>query len=621
MLFLYCQFLFLLLFAFPLFSSAQGVENDELMPDQAFLPQYDLNALDNTGFRQLGLLSAYQVQSVLAYRERYGGFSTVYELQLVSGIDAELYERLLGVFYVQAAKEYDVKRRASYLSTNLFAPITVDGYDKSHSFVDNMKIQHRIACAKIEHFPFYALLEKDSGESIEAGYDYFSFAVEHPWGKNCMVVAGDYMLSLGQGLACSTVPLFNFYGAEPYRKRFVLRANSSFSENASMRGVASLMCWKKFVFISAVSKRSLNATVTDRGFSSLYDYGVHSDSSSLQKKHRLRSSRFVLSAMLRSDYFETAFLIHSNTFDKDYQPADETLLQNNNLSGGYKFSHFYKASYKLIDLWGETALDNNGKLALLHGINLELGDDTEVCVQYHRFDPGFLTFGSQGFSVHSYVANESACYVAFLNRSFEGVCLSASFSSASHFADRYRISKGERCLKSRMSAEYVFASGVKVVAVYRFKQSDGEEIVAGMVNKQFFLKSQHAVQCKISSKPIRFMCVSAMVENKFSDNWERTRGLLGYAEVSVDKAAFYGALRFAMFSAEYDARIYVYERSLPQTFSIPSYYGEGLAQYVFLQKKIRRYTFALKCERVLKFNARKENENRFSVGTHVKCRF
>lgn len=607
--------------SFPLFVFAQAEGNDEQTVNELFLIQYDLNTIDSLGLSDLGVLREYQVQSILAYRKHYGGFSSVYELQLVSGVDAELYERLLGMFYVKTAAGSNVKNKGSYLSTNLYLPITVDGYDEGRGFVDEIKLQHRMVCRKIKSFPFYVLLEKDRGERFDNGYDYFSFTVEHSIGTSGVLIAGDYMLSLGQGLACSTVPLFNFYGTEPYRKRFVVRANSSFSENASMRGGAAVVNWKQFVFVGAVSKRPLNATVVDDGFSSLYDYGVHSDSSSVKKRHSLSSSQFVFSAIVRSDYFETAFLVHSSAFDKEYRPADETLLQNNNLGAGHKFSHFYKACYKLIDLWGETAIDDNGRLAFLHGFNMELGDDTEVCVQYHRYDPGFLTFGSKAFSVHSYVANESACYVAFLSRSLESVCLSADFCSASHFADRFRVAKAERCFKSRMSAEYVFAGGVKVAAVYKFKQSDGEQIVANMVSKQFFLRSQHAVQYKISSKPLRFLCVSAMLENKFSDNWERTQGLLGYAEVSVDNGAFYGALRLSFFRADYDSRIYVYERALPQTFSIPSYYGEGVAQYVFVQKKVGRYTFVLKCQRVLKYNARKGNDKRVSLGAHVKCRF
>jgi len=556
------------------------------------LQMYELNTVDSLSLQSIEVLTDYQIASILFYRKSNGRFNSVYELQFVSGIDDDVYEHLLSVFYVDDLNKQMRQRKSNYVQTYIASKLTDNGQVSGEP---DLMLRHKAEIKLAPKIAVRGMLEKDAKENLAEVYDYKSVSCFYNSSRGDIVVVGDYRLALGQGLVCSNKPFFSMTGSEPYKRKNVLQANGSFAENTGFRGIASSYSHRKLNLIVAWSGRDLNASTAESdSFTSLYNYSVHFDSLSLAKRGTLTNSLWAGSLSYRSDYFQTGLCFSSYTFDRNYKPLKSASYTNNNLSAGEKYSHYYKLCFKQLDAWGETALASNGSFALIHGFNYDFGDDTEVCLQYNYYAQSYLTFMSNAFSYHSYPANEEGWYSCLKNRSLDGFLFLYSIHICQNISDRYFLSKSGAYLKSTFSAEYMLSEGVKLGFMYRFKKEDVEVAPDDRTSHLFAQRERNTMRFNLATKISEMWSLRWRYEYCRLSGTAEEEGMLAFAEAVCKKRRLVAAVRLSFFDCDYDTRIYAYERSLPNIFSMPYFYGKGNRQYLYLKYKFPRFHCMMK---------------------------
>lgn len=144
-----------------------------------------LNLASRSRLLSSGLLSAYQVASLLDYRSRNGDILSAAELGLVDGFDPE----------TAAALSYFVSFRSATLPGQPVSD-TLRGRVRQHTELRTKgpSFKYRMAFAE----------RAGAGIAIRSGYDPVFYGVYYGDGRLGKVVAGNFHIRLGQGLALWT---------------------------------------------------------------------------------------------------------------------------------------------------------------------------------------------------------------------------------------------------------------------------------------------------------------------------------------------------------------------------------------------------------------------------------
>jgi hypothetical protein len=269
----------------------------------------NINTATSEELKSLYLLSELEIQSILEYREKYGDFISIYELQAVPNLDmrsihtlllfADISERSMNVgndpFLKRLLSEENntliYRTEAAMQDESGFYPIDENGNSASRNTVDKLLNRNPYDTAKylggaLRHlirfrtshkndFRLGFNIKKDAGEQFiwdrdtkRYGFDFYSFHfVKYNVGRLKALAIGDYQLQFGQGLimaggfappksaeAVSTMRRSNS-GVRPY---------TSTVENSFLRGIsATVEVTKKIDVTLFGSKNKLDGTVLD----------------------------------------------------------------------------------------------------------------------------------------------------------------------------------------------------------------------------------------------------------------------------------------------------------------------------------------------------------------------
>ena len=227
----------------------------------------NLNSANHEDLRKLMFLTRFQELSIIAYREKYGDFQSVYELQFVDGIDQRSLRYLLP--FVTVEKEgpesnfkfknslkygkHDIMLRTQFVLQDEagYLPISdsvlAEDPDKNRYLGSPYKLYARYRYHYKDKLFWGLTAEKDQGEEFfkgnqAYGFDYYSAHVQiNDIGPIKTAVLGDYKLEFGQGLTLWSGMSF---GKSPdavnimKRGRGIMRYGST-NENEFFRGQAA----------------------------------------------------------------------------------------------------------------------------------------------------------------------------------------------------------------------------------------------------------------------------------------------------------------------------------------------------------------------------------------------
>lgn len=536
------------------------------------------------------LLTDYQYYQLQLYIENYGPLYSIYELAAIEGFaEADLPRMMEKVVVEPPPKPRPTFRQLMRSSKSVlwirYGQILERqaGYDTSranHYDGSPARLQFRYDFTVRQHFGFRIAGEKDPGEQFfrgdqKQGFDHYSgsiYAKDIRWLK--YAVLGDFRLNFGQGLILGSSMLSGKGGGVATVRRFSdgVRAVATTNESQHFRGGAFTLgnaAWSGSGFIGQVTEADASA------------FG-----GALSYRHALfRVSGQIL---CYGEYADSA------RPQERWQSLGRPTQLNASLS--------YQAMAGRILLFGEAAIDRNGKTALLQAILYPVAPAFQLAALTRYYANGFRAPMGSGFRTASGDCGEFGTYLTahlILGRNVE----------ADLFCDYYRL----LWLSYRTDAPVQGTdAGIALtcrlprhnVLFVRYQwrsrpKNESNDLLLHRIAEQ----GRHRLKLQWTCPALPFLNTKTeiiIVLNKGANIQQWKKGILMYQDLafSFRRPQLSLHLRLAYFDTDsYDERLYAYENDVYYAFTIGSYYYQGIKAYLMLRYKIQRFSIWLRIAR------------------------
>ena len=599
--------------------SEDDIDYDSFYEDLMFCAQnpINLNQATREQLEKLPFLSDNQVENILAYVYQSGSMQTIFELQLVEGLDMTDIRRMLPFVSVGDGMQNDKKIYWSDLwkygknelyfrldrgleSKEGYHSLTVDEPDASEAntekYIGNElynSLRYRFHYK--DRIQFGLTAEKDAGEQFlgkeHKGYDFYSFHVQlNGFGKFKVVVAGDFRANFGQGLVLH--PEFSMgkssYVLNVTPRNSGLKKFSSTDESNFFRGGGATIRLGKIDISAFYSKKMIDGDTVNRTFSSFIKTGYHRTLSELSKMHTVNqqiAGGNVTYTNMNLQLGVTA--VHTE--------LDNALVPNKSVYNYFYFSGkrqttagiFYRYRLHKLNLFGETATTDNGSIATLNGCFFSPLSYISLVMLHRHYSRDYDTFYASSFSETSRINNESGLYLGVEIRPFRKWKFAA-------YADSYRFPWPKYGIDlPSIGKDYLvqadFAPKRDIAMYWRFKFEEKQTNLSdvGNVMPVVIPLQKTSLRYQLSYSYGNFSFKNVLEANLSRRAGEKmTYGVIALQDVSY---AFKNIplkvnLRYQFFDAvNYENRLYSYENDVLYAFSIPMYFGLGNRYYLNLQ--------------------------------------
>ena len=560
----------------------------------------NLNMATREQLEQFPFLTDAQIENLLAHIYIEGPMQTLYELQLVIGMDRVTIERLSPFVCVKPVGRKDNfpswknlwKYGKHEVLTRMDVPLyTRKGYEKAYlgpPLYHSLRYGFRYG----DYLQVGVAGEKDAGEPFFAlhdrrGYDHYSYYfILKNYRQLKTLAVGTYRLSFGEGLV-----LGNSFGlgksfsiaTARYRPGEIRKHGSTDEYNYFRGAAATVQLVPRWQLSAFYSHRALDGVVKDGVITSIYKTGLHRTQQEADKMKNLSlqtaggrvayENRSLRVGMTGIYYF----------FDRPYEPALRTYAKYN-LHG----NRFYNAG---IDYdwragrfsWaGEAALGKHG-YALLNRLQYNLSPDYRLLLLHRYYSHDYWALYAHSFGEGSTVQNENGWYVAAEASPWAGWRFFVSGDFFSFPWWKYRISKPSQGMELRTQASYAPMEVLSMYLNYRYKRRERD--VTGTSGKVTTPTYHHRLRYRLSYSSDILSLRTTFDYNHFRQQDGRGYRFLRRQGWHCTQLANYTfpflqlsvSLQGTYFHADdYDSRVYVYEPGLLYTFYVPSFFGRGV---------------------------------------------
>ena len=590
--------------------SEENPESIEKLYDElSYLSENPLNLNKATleQLKQLPFLSDIQIMNILDYRKKQGEIVSIYELKNIRFLDMETIELILPFIFIgeiDKTRPFNIKNLMKYGNNELMLRYDRCVNEKKGYADVSDSILKKSPNRKYVGEPFYNSLrysysfdnrfqmgivaEKDAGEAFmnsrHKGYDYYS---AHVLLKDIGIIKtlaiGDYKISFGQGLVISNdfTPSRSSILSQAERRNNGFRRHYSTNENDYFRGAASTISVKKVDISAFYSYRKADAIADESTISSFKTDGIHRTESDLEKKNKITIQTFGGNIRYITPDFHIGLTALTYSFggltvEPELKPYNIFYFRgkrNTNIGADYRWR------YRQILLFGETAISENGAMATLNALQWNFSTSFRTLLLYRNFSRKYQAFYGNAFSQNSTVQNEEGLY-------FSMQWAPIAYWKFSGYADFFRFPWLKYGVDAPSSGqEYMVQadfSGIKKTIIstrYRFRSR--EKNITQDHEVTILPADQHRVRLQITHKPSAIMTFRTTIEgNVYDDNTSpTTRGWVISQNASWKKPEHpIQADLFAAYfnTSDYNTRVYSNEKNMLYSFSIPSFYGEGV---------------------------------------------
>jgi hypothetical protein len=608
----------------------ESTDFSDLTSDLEFLKEnpLNLNFATRSDLDRFVFLDEIQKFNLIAYRENFGHFVTLYELGSVEGFDAETIAKLLPFVYVSNEKpkfglkpaeilksgrnecllryQRTLERQEGYTpieDSDLYANPdsrylgSPDKYYVKYRFTYFDKVRFGFAAEKDAGEPFLKSsvndsLQKLTGSGLKNGFDFYSFHLNvSEIGILKTLSLGDYQLGFGQGLTIWSGLAFGTSATASEIKRFGrgIKPASSANESYYFRGAAATFSIKKLEFSAFYSGHKADARIygadsvesTGTYIESVRETGLHRTPSEIQDKNSI-ATRLIGGNL---SYFGNRFNIGFTSF---YSKLSRNLYPDSQLYNQFDFSGSeninagadYSFLISKVGFFGEISFSRNGGFAQLHGFTARLHPSVSLSLLYRNYQKNYQNYFSNAFGQASGSANEKGMYCGININLRNGWILSA-------FADTYRFP----WLKYQTDApslgnEYLVRLqhnfSMSTIMYFQFRQKNRQSNVAGSESGISPLTQVNSGSFRIHfdygiSPVFTLRSRIEYIISREGDYYKGT-GYLAYQDIAWKSPSDHVSLtfRYALFHTDsYNERIYSYEPDILYAFSIPAYYYQG----------------------------------------------
>ena len=543
----------------------------------------DVNRASRAELERLGLLTDFQLESLLDYRKRHGDILSATELQLVNGFEKRVVELLQPFISFEVGGGGHVRR----------------GYKSSLLY----KFRNRKPQKDYIGEPFYSqfkyvgeipgkfktgiMLEKDFGEkvfsrgSMPLG-DFFSFHVmaKHVrLGKKLEiadVLLGDYTARFGQGLVVwNAFSLGGNSGVQgAYKRGNSIMPYSSSDENRFFRGGAVSLRRKagRFADLETTgffSLKNVDAVIRDGKYTSLPEDGLHNTAATVARRKTLGEMVYGCSLVLRKEKAKLGFNYTGYGYNRHNGRVVKEYNRYQMYDGMYgNFSLDGAVLVGKVRAFGELAVDYGAQTAFLCGALMRLGR-MEASVVLRNYSKGYIAPYAGAVSSSGTCSNQNGLSVV-VQREYGGKKLSGGGEFTYYPWKRYNVDTASHSNSVWMKYESADERVAWSVKSYGKWGSPTQAMSFG-------------VKWALGKNLCRWLELKMRGEAVVS-GWRNT----GAAVAVLLRGRFWGDRLQLLFNGayhsckEWDCRIYMYEYDLPSTYSSALMYGSGFSWYSML---------------------------------------
>jgi hypothetical protein len=568
----------------------------------------NLNNTNREELEKMMFLSDLQVENILYYTYKFGAFRTIYELQLIEGLDMTDIRYMLPFVSVGDSNEelrpiridqvfkYGKNELLSSFNQVVERKAGYSGLDKDSANYYGGSLSHHLKYRF--HYKDRVLLsftaEKDAGEQFlgkkNVGYDFYSASIQV---KNigCVrnIILGDFQAGFGQGLvfrqafgtgksSMTTRILSNSNGFKRY---------GSTNEFNYFRGSAVSLQYKKLNAHFFYSNKAIDGSVDGRTFSGFYTTGYHRTIDELKKKNSVQEVLYGGNLTLTGRSFQFGVTSVFLKFNHDL------------VLGGYPYQLFYfqgdrqfvtgvnyRYKWKKFNFFGETAFTNNVP-ATINGCTYSPVPRVNIALTHRYYSPQYNAVFATAFSEGSKVTNERGFYLGIETTPVKYWRLSA-YADCYHFPwVKYGIDAP--VVGKDFFLQTNFTPSRKIEMFWRIKYEQNAKNKSGSVQVtpqiQAYCKSSLRYQLVYNSGNFTFKnIIEGNMVRKGADS--STYGIAALQDVSFSFQNIPMSIdvRYLFFDAtDYENRIYAYEKDVLYAFSSPMFSGTGSRYYINLR--------------------------------------
>jgi hypothetical protein len=588
--------------------------NDEDPKDDNLLQQLDyfrkhpinINAGTAEELQALKFITDLQIGNFIRYRNLFGKFISIYELQAIPTWDLVTIKKILPYIIVDDAtsiKESFLSRFKNGDQVLLFRISRVlqksKGYDTSlnnYYLGDRNHLMFRYRYQYKDLLYFGVTADKDAGEQFfkgaqSKGFDFYSF---HFFARRLGIIKslalGDYAVNLGQGLIQWQSLAFgkNAEVMSIKRQAPVLVPYRSAGEFYFNRGAGITLQKKNIEATVFGSFKKISGNIvndTAERFTSLQTSGYYRTPSEIADKNKIALGSCGGNISYRTSSFKIGLntvIHHFNLpFQKAYEPYNLYAVSGKKV---FNSSIDYSYTFKNVHLFGEAATDKNMHKAFVSGALMSVDPKIDLSVLYRNIQKQYQSLFGNAFTENTMPVNEKGLYAGMAIRPAQGWQLTAYADFFRFPWLKYLVNAPTRGYDYLAQLNYQPNKEFGMYVRYKNKNKPIDSSGNGVIyypqdqvkqNLRVHLSQQLSSNVSIDSR------LELMWFNHRQKNNEQ--GFLSYVEGAYAWKKLAANLRLQYFETNsYISRIYVYESDVLYSFSIPAFYDKGFRYYINL---------------------------------------
>jgi len=585
----------------------------------------NLNEANIEKLEKLHFLTEFQIENLLNYIAVKEGMTTIYELQLIDGFTMDVIKRMLPFVMVAKIKEREKLRLGNVIKYGRHKLIGETGFllqeqkaykpDTTNSENnepltkyqgDKMRYKMRYRFHYKDQVFAGLTAEKDAGEAFNLeskpyGFDFYSAHLQlNNLGVVKRLAIGDFQAKFGQGLI-----LWTGFGMGKSsdvlnirKKGQGIRYYTSTDENNFMRGAGSTLKFGKFEFTTFFSHKQIDANLeqadtledTEEQLTAFQNSGYHRTVTELANRKAVNESIIgtKLGFAFKSLKLSANFVGYQ--YGLDLLPSSKPYkLYDFEGGSNYNASLDYQLFYKKMSFFGETAIGQNGALAVQNGLVASIVPQISFSLLHRYYQKNYQAYYSNSFSENSRINNEQGIYYGLEFHPVRRLKIAA-------YADFYEFpwlkfgvdapSNGKEYF---IQASYSLGRNVDMYFRWRTETKASNFTSVNEALKLVLDEKKDQYRYHISYKISDFIQLRSRIEiSQYQQNNEKEYGFMFFQDANFNLKHFPLSIyiRYAVFDATYNARIYAYENDILYSFAVPSYSGKGSRFYAMVKYAI-----------------------------------
>jgi len=581
----------------------------------------NVNAVEAGELQELKMLSDLQIQNFILYRNLFGPFINLYELQAIPAWDIRTIKKILPFVHIADSKNLirSFQERLSGGDQSLMLRFSTV-LQKSKGFFRNdsssnfyMGSRSRILIRykyNYKNLLQYGLSgDKDAGEqffkgSQKQGFDFYSF---HFFARRLGVVKslaiGDFTVNFGQGLIhWQSLALKKNAGITSVKRQSeALRPYNSSGEYHSLRGAAITLAKRKWETTLFVSIRKLSGTIKTDSFqneqlyvSSLLSSGYHRTQTESEVRNNLQSIVMGVNLKYHASRWNTGFSMVQYSFSKPFRrsekPYDLFSIEGKRWNN---FSFDYSYTFRNIHTYGEFAADRNFNTAILQGMIASIDRSVDIAVVFRKIGRAYQSLYGNAFTENGLPTNETGLYTGISIRP-------ANTWKIDAYSDLFKFP----WLKFRSDApgygsDYLMQITLtpnKQVEMYMRYKGESKQSNSGvdLYTSQVLSVPRRNLRYQVSYKLNRQVVIRNRVEALWYGNEpdKNENGYTAFIDVGYksNSKPVSGNIRFQYFETDgYNSRLYAYENDVLYSYSIPAVFDKGFRWYINIKTDVSKW--------------------------------